>query len=566
MPLVPEFYAHCSAGNSADAFRVAASHPGFGTVEWEGGLKRACAGRHHELVKRILNHGICDWSHKALNDALCEACRAAHAGIVRTLVGFMYESCVDWPRAHVAAYYGGDEALIAFCARTEVDLNGGPLREACHGGQLELVKSIITETRASIYSMTNVQLFKDAVVAACTRDHVDVVTYLHTYRASCLHNFFGGNIIYDTRDYALIAACEHGSVNTFKYLCSIAASIPHGSTYETLVRAAACGGHMDIVPTVLDWHTANPWTSFSRCAHAARTGACRNGSVKLFKFIQAYYASEPITDYDIDNWIQSACERGHFDLVEYLVEQYRDRLNWPEYCEALQRYAGYHANLTRIAHLDTPTDINLDWDLVLFGAGENGHFDIVDIAYPRRMFFGTMSRFLLIREFISMCSAGNVYIVKMMYPHVAHHMEENDWFCVIVALYQQERPAVLRYLLPFVERTPIFQHSWVCAVISLRLVVFEIGTCVPECDVDSVLRAGLDLHHMMTRLRYMPTTVLERLCQHWTEYKDYVRTLCATRILPTDVMHIVCEYISPFEQPPQAPSRFIHYLKNIFHI
>ncbi|XP_067661682.1 ankyrin repeat domain-containing protein 50-like [Haliotis asinina] len=153
------------------------------------------------------------------------------------------------------------------------------LHSACLGGDVEVVKYVLSENMLNINSRE--QCGRTAVMLAAENGHKDLVVVLADNGADV-------SLVDRTGDNILHCACRGGGVEVVKYILS-----------KKMVYIDS-KGHYDKTPVML---------------------AGRNGHTEVVKLLVNYGANLSLRDTYGHNILHSACSEGHVDVVKYILSK-----------------------------------------------------------------------------------------------------------------------------------------------------------------------------------------------------------------------------------------------------
>ncbi|XP_046550762.1 ankyrin repeat domain-containing protein 50-like [Haliotis rubra] len=251
------------------------------------------------------------------------------------------------------------------------------IHSACHGGDLEMVKYVLSQTMLDING--GVQCGRTAMMLAAENGHKDVVELLVDTGADV-------SLVDETGDNILHCACRGGDVEVVQYILSqnMVDINSLGHEKKTPVMLAGQYGHKEVVE-VLVKHGAN-LSLRDKVGDNILHLACFKGHVDVVKYIislhRVYIDSR---GFERKTPVMKAGEGGHKEVVEFLVNHGADlalRDSDTNIILHLISYWGGSVDVGKYVLSQHKVNINQrGWRNrpPVLVAGENGYKDLVEL-------------------------------------------------------------------------------------------------------------------------------------------------------------------------------------------
>ncbi|XP_046551064.1 ankyrin repeat domain-containing protein 17-like [Haliotis rubra] len=367
-------------------------------------LHTACLGGDEQVVKYVLSQTMLDINGRVGcgRTAVMLAAENGHKDVVKLLVekGAVM-SLVDETGDNVlhCACRGGDEKVVKYILSQEmVDINSRGhgkrtpvmvagekghkevvellLHRACYDGRVDVVKDVLSLNSVDINSRGNKR--RTPVMVAEERGHTEVVKLLVKHEANLsIKDDHGNNILH--------LASYGGRVDVLKYLLFLNSVDIDSRGWDggRPVMAAGERGHKEVVELFVE-HGAN-LLLHDRKGNNVLHHACNRGHLDVVKYVLSLNS----LDINSRGWerrtpVMVAAESGHTDVVALLVKhganlRVTDRLG----DNILQRacYTGRFDVVKYVLSLNT-VDVNSRGNrkrTPVMVAGERGHKDVVEL-------------------------------------------------------------------------------------------------------------------------------------------------------------------------------------------
>ncbi|XP_046550760.1 ankyrin repeat domain-containing protein 17-like [Haliotis rubra] len=251
------------------------------------------------------------------------------------------------------------------------------LHSACHGGELEAVKYVLSQTMLDING--RVQCRRTAVMLAAESGHKDVVELLVDTGADV-------SLVDETGDNILHCACRGGDVEVVKYILSqnMVDIDSLGHEKKTPVMLAGQYGHKEVVE-VLVKHGANLSLRDKVGDNILHLG-CWKGHLDVVKYIVSLHRVDiDSRGFERKTPVMKAGEGGHKEVVEFLVKHGADlTLRDSDTNDILHliSYTGVSADVGKYILSQHKVKINQrGWRNrpPVIVAGQRGHKDLVEL-------------------------------------------------------------------------------------------------------------------------------------------------------------------------------------------
>ena len=224
-----------------------------------------------------------------------------------------------------------------------------PINIACLGGQLNVVKNLITEMKCDPKSPG--YKGRTPLHQACDSGHMDIIKYLITehgcYPALPDND---GNMSIDV-------ACLGGQLNVVKYLVTEMKCNPKSSGYKgrTPLHRACNKGNMDIIKYLVTEHGCDPALP-DKDGDMPMHFACIRGQFNVVKYLITAHSCDPaVADADCITPLHVACSHGHTTVVQLLLQDRRvDALSEDKYGRTPVYYAEISSNRYQLLKLFKP--------------------------------------------------------------------------------------------------------------------------------------------------------------------------------------------------------------------
>ena len=246
-----------------------------------------------------------------------------------------------------------------------------PIHIACLGGQLNVVKYLITEMKCNPES--SVKKGRTPLFHACDKGHMDIIKYLIKEK-DC-----NPAVTEDNGDMAIHIACLCGHLNVVKYLITEMKCNPKSSGFKgrTPLHHACDKGHINIIKYLITEKDCDPavpdndgnmpihfacfgghltvvkyFCSFQNYNKKGMNGgtslhfACFNGQINIAEYLITQQSFDPAAaDDDYGTPLHIACRRGDVNIVQLLLQDRRvDALCEDKYGHTPVYYAELSSN------------------------------------------------------------------------------------------------------------------------------------------------------------------------------------------------------------------------------
>ncbi|KAK9744180.1 Ankyrin repeats (3 copies) [Popillia japonica] len=396
-------------------------------------LMYGCAGGHQEVVKFLLENGANVEDHNENGHTpLMEAASAGHVGLAKILLehgaGINTHSNEFKESALTLACYKGHLDMVRFLLEAGADQEHKTdemhtaLMEASMDGHVEVAR-LLLDSGAQVNMPTD--SFESPLTLAACGGHVDLAMLLierganieevndegytplmeaaregHEEMVALLLSQ-GANInaqTDETQETALTLACCGGFTEVADFLIKAGAHIERGAS--TPLMEAAQEGHMELVKYLLE-NNADVHAQ-TQTGDTALTYACENGHTDVADLLLQYGADlDLLLQYGADleheseggrTPLMKACRAGHLCTVQFLISKGADvrrQTTNNDHTPLSLACAGGHLSVVELllAHRADPNHKLKDNSTMLIEAAKGGHTSVVQLLldYPHSM-------------------------------------------------------------------------------------------------------------------------------------------------------------------------------------
>ncbi|XP_067661828.1 ankyrin repeat domain-containing protein 50-like [Haliotis asinina] len=287
-------------------------------------LHSACLGGDVEVVKYVLSQNMLDINGRVQcgRTAVMLAAENGHKDVVELLVGKGADmSLVDETDDNVlhCACRGGDVELVKYVlSQSNVDINSRgwikrtPMMAAAERGHTEVVKLLVS--RGADVSLVDT-VGENVLHWACVGGHVQTVMYILS-QSNVDINSSGWK-----KRTPMMAAAERGHTEVVKLLVSRGADVSLVDTVgENVLHWACVGGHVQTVMYILSQSNVDI-NSRGWKKRTPMMAAAERGHTEVVKLLVSRGADVSLVDTVGNNILHYACQGGNVEVVRFVVSQ-----------------------------------------------------------------------------------------------------------------------------------------------------------------------------------------------------------------------------------------------------
>lgn len=243
---------------------------------------------------------------------------------------------------------------------------------ACSVGDVDLVLKMINEENKKFKTP---KLLSKCLVKACQAGHIEIINALFQYMSTSLCN----KIISIDSKYLLYKACTSGN---FEIINKISTLMSHNiKKMDYLWHYGLYGitesGKIEIFKHYMD-RPGNTFTYKDDDVYLA--SACNSGSIDLINFILDNYKDKKRNprwnqDWNWDKGLGGACRGGNMEIVEYMIS--KGATDWDKGLKG----ACMGGHIEMVEYMISKGATN--WNKGLRGACEGGHFEIAKLMFDK---------------------------------------------------------------------------------------------------------------------------------------------------------------------------------------